>query len=258
VSENKALSERVVIVTGGGRGIGSGISEVLAGAGAHVAIIYPAASEEVHAKKMIEKIEKAGGKASSYLCDIGYREQIESTVAKIHKDLGRIDGLVNNAGICNFASFFEITPENWQRHLDVNLSGPFFLSQAVARFMKEKGKGAIVNISTVSAFRGGNKQVHYISSKGGLNGLTTSMAHEVKGLGIRVNAILCGGVATDININQRAEQEARDGKPYVDPPGVRGRGIPTDLGNAALFLLSDASEWVTGSLVAVDGGALIS
>ena len=84
------------------------------------------------------------------------------------------------------------------------------------------------------------------------------MAHEVKGFGIRVNAILCGGVATDININQRAEQEAQAGKPYVDPPGVRTRGIPTDLGNAALFLLSDASEWVTGSLVAVDGGALIS
>ena len=112
MSENKALSERVVIVTGGGRGIGSGISEVLAGAGAHVAIIYPTASEEVHAKKMIEKIEKSGGKATSYLCDIGFQDQIESTVAKIHKDLGRIDGLVNNAGICNFASFFEITPEN--------------------------------------------------------------------------------------------------------------------------------------------------
>lgn len=258
MSNQAVLAEKVVIVTGGARGIGSGISEVLAGAGAHVAIIYPAVSEEIHAKNMIEKIEKSGGSASSYLCDIGYREQIESTVAKIHRELGRIDGLVNNAGICNFASFFEITPENWQRHLDVNLSGPFFLSQEVAKFMREKGKGAIVNISTVSAFRGGNEQVHYIASKGGLNSLTTSMAHEVKGFGIRVNAILCGGVATDININQRAEQEARDGKPYVDPPGVRGRGVPTDLGNAALFLLSDASEWVTGSLVAVDGGALIS
>ena len=112
MSESTALADRVVIVTGGGRGIGSGILEVISGAGAHVAIIYPVASEEVHAKKMIEKIEKVGGKASSYLCDIGFQDQIESTVTKIHKDLGRIDGLVNNAGICNFAAFFEITPEN--------------------------------------------------------------------------------------------------------------------------------------------------
>ena len=115
MSEGKALADRVVIVTGGGRGIGSGISEVVAGAGAHVAIIYPVASEEVHAKSMIEKIEKAGGKASSYLCDIGYREQIESTVAKIHKDLGRIDGLVNNAGITRDGLLMRMKEDDWDK-----------------------------------------------------------------------------------------------------------------------------------------------
>ena len=257
----KALDGRVVIVTGGGRGIGGGISRVLAKAGAQVVIFHPPNNEydEVSAAaKVIADVEAYGGRAHSYLVDVGVREEVINAVVQVAGAHGRIDGLVNNAGICHFASFFDITPENWARHLAVNLSGPFFLSQAVAQHMKNQGKGSIVNISTVSAFRGGDRQVHYISSKGGLNSMTTSMAHELRDFNIRVNAILVGGVATDINIKQIQEQEARTGKSYVEGPGVRRLGKPEDLGSAALYLLSDESEWVTGALMAVDGGALIS
>ena len=253
-----ALKGRVVIVTGGGRGIGSGISRMVAAAGGEVAIIYPVDSEKVHADKVIAEIVGAGGKASAYLCDVGIQSECVRVVAEIVKDKGRVDALVNNAGICDFTAFEEITPEIWDRHLAVNLSGPFYLSQAVLKDMKPRKKGAIVNISTVSAYRGGNQQVHYISSKGGLSSLTTSMAHEVAQTGIRVNGILSGGVATDINIKQRADGEKRAGKPWVEREGVRSLGLPEDLGKAVVFLISDASEWVTGSLVAVDGGALIS
>ncbi len=253
-----ALAGRVVVVTGGGRGIGSGISKVVASAGGDVAIIYPTDSELVHAEKVLSEISANGGKASAYRCDVGIKQECDSVIQSIIRDKGRVDALVNNAGICDFTKFEEITPEIWERHIAVNLSGPFYLSQAVVKDMKPRKKGSIVNISTVSAYRGGDKQVHYISSKGGLSSLTTALAHEISSTGIRVNAILCGGVATEINFNQRAEAEARAGEPYVERPGVRARGLPEDLGNAVVFLISDASQWITGSLVAVDGGALIS
>ena len=253
-----ALKGRIVVVTGGGRGIGSGISKVVAAAGGEVVIIYPNESERAHADKVISEIAANGGRASAYRCDIGIRTECESVIQEIIRDKGRIDALVNNAGICEFTPFEKITPEIWDRHLAVNLSGPFYLSQAAIADMKPRGKGAVVNISTVSAYRGGDRQVHYIASKGGLSSLTTALAHEIVETGIRVNAILCGGVATDINIQQRADRERQLGKPWQERPGVRSMGLPEDLGNAVVYLISDASEWVTGSLVSVDGGALIS
>jgi NAD(P)-dependent dehydrogenase (short-subunit alcohol dehydrogenase family) len=253
-----ALAGRIVVVTGGGRGIGSGISKVVASAGGEAVIIYPTDGERVHADKVIAEIESKGGKASAYKCDVGVQSECSSVIAQIVKDKGRVDALVNNAGICDFTEFENITPEIWARHIAVNLSGPFFLSQAVVKDMKPRKKGAIVNISTVSAYRGGDRQVHYISSKGGLSSLTTSLAHEISSTGVRVNAILCGGVATDINIKQFEDREKATGKPFQERPGVRSLGKPEDLGSAVVFLISDASEWVTGSLVAVDGGALIS
>jgi NAD(P)-dependent dehydrogenase (short-subunit alcohol dehydrogenase family) len=258
---NESLKDSIMIVTGGGRGIGAGISRVLGASGAHVIIFHPeneAFDEFASTTSVINEIAANGGKATSYCVDVGDKKQIDAGIAHVIQDFGRIDGLINNAGICEFTPFFDIQPEVWHRHLNVNLNGPFFLSQAAGRAMKAQGKGAIVNISTVSAFRGGNEQVHYISSKGGLNSLTTSMAHELRGFNIRVNAILVGGVATDINDEQRAHY-AKQNPSVVDTyKGVRNLGLPEDLGNAARYLLSDESSWVTGSLVAVDGGALIS
>jgi len=261
VTDSKSLDGRVVIVTGGGRGIGAGISRVLGNAGAHVVIFHPSNGkfdEVAHANEVIAEIVANGGAASTMIVDVSDREKIIEAVEKVFTANGHIDGLVNNAGICDFASFFDITPENWDRHLAVNLSGPFFLAQAVARHMKDQGKGSIVNISTVSSFRAGDQQVHYISSKGGVNSLTTSMAHELRDLNIRVNAILTGGVATDINYDKRMEEDKRVGKPFEEGPGVRRYGKPEDLGHAVRYLLSDESEWVTGILMSVDGGAMRS
>ena len=261
MANTKSLDGRVVIVTGGGRGIGAGISRVLGDAGAHVVIFHPQNikfDEVAHAKKVIAEILAQGGHASALLVDVSDREQILVAVKKVFADYGHIDGLVNNAGICDFADFFDITPENWAKHIAVNLSGPFFLAQAVARHMKDQGKGSIVNISTVSSFRAGDQQVHYISSKGGVNSLTTSMAHELRDLNIRVNAILTGGVATDINLDKRKAEEKRTGKPFKEGPGIRRLGLPEDLGHAVRYLLSDESEWVTGILMSVDGGAMRS
>lgn len=261
MTEKNSLGSRVVIVTGGGRGIGAGISRILGAAGARVIIFHPQDDnfdELRHAKAVVAEVANSGGNASAMMVDISNRDLVIAAVRKVLADFGRIDGLVNNAGICDFASFFDITQANWDRHLAVNLSGPFFLAQAVARHMREQGKGSIVNISTVSTFRAGDQQVHYISSKGGLNSLTTSMAHELKDMNIRVNAILTGGVATDINLDKRRAEEERTGKPYMEGPGVRKMGRPEDIGHAVRYLLSDESEWVTGTLMSVDGGAMRS
>ena len=243
MSEGKALADRVVIVTGGGRGIGSGISEVVAGAGAHVAIIYPVASEEVHAKSMIAKIEKAGGKASSYLCDIGYREQIESTVAKIHKDLGRIDGLVNNAGICNFASFFEITPENWQRHLDVNLSGIFYLLRSLFPVMKAQKSGSIVAFTSGLATNGWPGAAAYATTKAGIVGLVKSAAHELRPFGVRINAVSPGLVLTPVFLDSASSEELAMYERSL------GLSKPEEVVPTLLYLISDAGETISGNVV---------
>lgn len=120
-----ALRGQIVVVTGGGRGIGSGISKVVAAAGGEVVIIYPHDGEREHADKVIAEISAKGGIASAYMCDIGVRSECESVIKEIIKDKGRIDALVNNAGICDFTPFEKITPEIWDRHIAVNLSGPF-------------------------------------------------------------------------------------------------------------------------------------
>jgi NAD(P)-dependent dehydrogenase (short-subunit alcohol dehydrogenase family) len=243
---------RVAIVTGGSRGIGSGICKELAKEGASVAVNYT--SHQYEADKVAEEIRQHGIKAEIFRANVSVKAEVDAMMEQIAAEFGRIDILVNNAGICPFRDFFDIDVETWRKTIDVNLTGMFFCSQAAGRVMKEQGGGAIVNISTVTAMRGGTDQVHYAASKGGVNSLTSSMAAALGGHGIRVNAILCGGVPTDINRSQFShpiEPKAKSGIPA-------GRvGDPEDLGKAVVYLASDDSEWVTGALLAVDGGSLI-
>jgi NAD(P)-dependent dehydrogenase (short-subunit alcohol dehydrogenase family) len=168
---------------------------------------------------------------------------------------GRVDILVNNAGICPFSDFFDIDEETWRRTIDVNLAGPFFSSQAAARIMRDQGKGSIINISTVTSFRGGSTQVHYAASKGGMNSLTSSMTSALGKYGIRVNTILCGGVITDINRFQLKEVPEPKAKTKYLPAGRVGD--PEDLGKAVVYFASDDSEWVVGAQLAVDGGGFV-
>ncbi len=249
------LEGRVALVTGGSRGIGSGICKELARAGARIALNYT--NNEAEALKVASEIEQSGAQVRIYRTDVSQRIEVNEMVKQVIVDFGTVDILVNNAGICPFRDFFDIDEETWNRTIHVNLSGMFFTSQAAARHMKEQGRGSIVNISTVTALRGGDQQVHYTASKGGVNSLTTSMACALREYGIRVNSILCGGVLTDINREQVIQLE-QAGHRVTDTKGVRSLGIPEDLGKAVVYLASDDSEWVTGSLMAVDGGALSS
>lgn len=251
------LNGRTAIVTGGGRGIGSGICKALAEEGAVVAVNYRSNREE--AEQVVQAIRATGGEAFSVQADISRRQEAIRMIEEVHGTCRRVDILVNNAGISPFVDFFDIDAETWRETIETNLSGTFHCSQAAARFMKDQGGGAIVNISTVSAFRSGGRttQVHYAASKGGINSLTSSMACALGSYGIRVNTILCGGVVTDIN-RDLFPPELHKPKARYEPLPLKRLGDPEDLGKAVVFLVSDESSWTTGAQLAVDGGWWVS
>ncbi len=245
------LNGKVAIVTGGSRGIGKGISLVLAKAGATVAVNYT--HHEEAAQQVVDEIQQMKGSALAVKSNVANKEEVDSMVNHVYQAYGRIDILVNNAGVCEFKDFFDIDQQLWQDTLSTNLGGMFFCSQAVARYMKEAGCGSIVNISTVTTLKGGVEQVHYAASKGGVNSLTSSIANALGRYGIRVNAILCGGVITDIN-RHRVPQEMWVPRAKSQRLPLGRLGDPEDLGQAVLFLACEDSAWITGALLPVDGG----
>lgn len=247
------LDGAVSIVTGGSRGIGRGICLELAKEGSHIGINYTSNQQE--AEKVRKQVESYGVQAISVKADVSKKDEVDQMMDQVYEQFGKIDHLINNAGICPFQDFFDIDLKTWNQTIDVNLKGMFLCSQAAGKYMKTQGKGSIVNITSVTANRGGAEQVHYAASKGGGNSLTTSMAYALGKYGIRVNAIACGGVITDINrhlINENHRKKTEDKLPA-------GRwGEPQDLGKAVVYLVSEDSSWVTGSLITVDGGFLIT
>lgn len=246
----KRFADKVAIVTGGARGIGRGIALELAGEGANVVINYVEA--DTAANEVVAEIERDGGRAAAIQADVGVRNDAESLVSKAVEQFGRVDVLVNNAGICPFRSFWDITDDVWERTLRTNLYGAFVTSQAAARVMRDQGGGAIVHISSVSSYLGGPEQVHYCATKGGMNAMTSSMAVALGEYGIRVNAVLPGGVHTDIN------RHHWEGRPAT-PPGlpVNRTGQPWDMARAVCYLASDDAAWLTGVLLPVDGGLTV-
>lgn len=245
------LAGKVAIVTGAARGIGRGIAEHLAALGAKVVVNYVNAEEA--ARDVVSGIEARGGTAVTIQGDVGIRADAEALVAGTVERFGRVDVLVNNAGICPFRDFFEITDDVWEITHRTNLYGPFVTSQAAARVMRDQGGGVIIHITSVTANFGGPQQVHYAATKGGLNSMTSSMAVALGPYNIRVNAVLPGGVPTDINKEQRKNQDPnrKPGLPINRP------GSPADIAGAVAYLASDEAAWVTGVMLPVDGGVSI-
>jgi len=246
----RRFAGKAAVVTGGARGIGRGIALELAREGAGVVVNYVEA--DTAASDLVAEIERAGGAAAAVRADIGRRSDAESLVVAAVDRFGRLDVLVNNAGICPFRSFWEITDDVWEATLRTNLYGAFVTSQAAARVMRDQGGGAIVHVSSVSSYLGGPEQVHYCATKGGINAMTSAMAVALGEHNIRVNAVLPGGVPTDINRHQwEGQPAARPGLP-VDRPGT-----PWDIARAVCYLASDDAAWVTGTLLPVDGGLTV-
>ncbi|MDT5009224.1 MAG: 3-oxoacyl-[acyl-carrier protein] reductase [Mycobacterium sp.] len=239
---------RVALVTGGTRGIGRAITELLADSGVDVAAGY--ATDAVAAESVREQREKAGARVTLHRVDVGDPDSCRRLVGEVLDQHGQLDYLVNNAGVVTEQRYGDITADDWQRHVAVNLSGAFYLTQAAMGTMIERRFGRIVNIGSVSATMGSPVQIAYAAAKSGLVGLTRSTARAVARKGITVNCVIPGSFDTDLS--QGLALTARDVVTSMIPVGRWGR--PEELAHAVRFLLDDMASYITGSVVTVDGG----
>lgn len=244
------LSGKVAIVTGLSRGLGQGIALALAEAGADVFGVSTKGAPET--KKQVEAL----GRTYHEICaDLSDASVAEAIVEECCKAFGKVDILVNNAGAMRRASAYEMTEQDWDHVVDVNLKTVFFLAQSAARKMRDQGDGGkIINLASMLSYQGGVNVAGYTASKGGVKTLTMLLANEWAKDGISVNAIAPGYMATDMT---EAIQNDPKRNPDILARIPKGRwGTPRDLGGAAVFLASEASDYVTGITIPVDGGWL--
>lgn len=247
------LNNKVALITGGSMGIGQAISIKFAQEGARVAI---AAQGQPALQETEEYIRTLGGEVLTIDFDIQDKSQIEDVIAYVQSEWGTIDILVNNAGICNPAPFLEITEEEWDRHLNINLKGTFLFSQKTAAMMvNQQVEGVIINMSSVNGLAAEVRQAHYNTSKGGMNVLTMSMALELAEHGIRVNALCPGFIETRLTKPKINNPYAI--REYLKTIPIGRVGQPEDIADAALFLASHESRYMTGQCLVVDGGQLM-
>ncbi|MBO5374305.1 MAG: SDR family oxidoreductase [Clostridia bacterium] len=238
--------EKIVLITGGSRGIGASCVRAFANRGYKVAFTY------LSSKQKADKIAKECG-ALAIQADISSSNQVNDAVDLVIKHFGRVDILVNNAGISEFSLFTDITDEMWQKMLDTNLSGAFYASRAVLPSMISRKAGCIVNIASMWGEVGASCEVHYSASKAGLIGMTKALAKEVALSGIRVNCVSPGAIDTDMNAHLTIEDI--DAIKLETPLGRLG--TPEEIANAVLFLASDEASFITGQILGVNGGMII-
>lgn len=244
------LDGKTAIVTGCNRGLGKGMALGLAEAGADIAGVFHSTPSGLE-----DEVAALGRKFVGIKADLGQPGAVQGIVDKALEGLGRVDILVNNAGIIRRAPALDFSEEDWDQVMEVNLKSLFFLSQAAARQMVKQGQGGkIINVASMLSFQGGILVSSYTASKSGVMGLTRLMANEWAAEGIQVNAIAPGYMATDNTAALRAD-EARNEQILARIPAGRW-GDPADLKGCAVFLASEASRYVNGYTIAVDGGWL--
>ncbi len=239
---------RVALVTGASRGIGRAVAEGLAADGFDLALVYAGNGEA--AAQAVAACERAGASARAYRCDVSNAEQVKATVAAILSDFGGVWALVNNAGVTRDGLLARMKDEDFSRVLDVNLVGAFNMTRSLTRaFMRQRG-GRVVNMSSVVGLMGNAGQANYAASKAGLVGLTKSVARELAGRGVTVNAVAPGFVRTDMTAGLPDEVAAR----YEGQIPLGRLADPAEVAAVVRFLVSDAAAYVTGEVVRVDGG----
>jgi NAD(P)-dependent dehydrogenase (short-subunit alcohol dehydrogenase family) len=238
----------VAIITGAGRGIGSQIARTFAAEGAQVVV---ADIDEASARRVADAINEAGGQAIGLCVDVSELAQVERLVNETQTRFGKLDVLVNNAGVGLNKPFLATTLEEWELQLRVNLTGTFLCAQAAARAMVHRGGGRIVNVASISGQRGGQGRAAYGAAKAGVILLTKVMAVELSPLGIRVNAVAPGPVDTD---QSRETHTPSTRRAYYDRIPARRYGEREEIAAAALFLASQESSFVSGHVLNVDGG----
>ena len=243
-----SLDGKVALVTGANTGLGQAMAVALAGAGASIALIGRSVPDDTEAL-----IRGGGGKAVVVMADLSNSDIASTVVQQSEDSLGRVDILVNNAGIIRREDALDFSEADWDDVMTTNLKAPFFLAQAAAKSMvRGKRRGKIINVASLLSLQGGIRVASYTASKSGLAGLTRLLANEWAAKGINVNAIVPGYFATNNTTVLRADEE-RNRQILERIPAGRW-GNPGDLGGAAVFLASAASDYVHGTLLPVDGG----
>ncbi|MBM3570059.1 MAG: SDR family oxidoreductase [Alphaproteobacteria bacterium] len=246
------LTGKCVLVTGGNSGIGLGMAEALAEAGAAVCIWGTKAEKN---RKALDAIARHGGKAHALVCDVSQESQVEAAFAETLKLLGRVDACFANAGVSSGrgAAFHEMDTAEWRRVLGVNLDGAFFTFRAAVRHMVSRpGGGSLVGTASLAALSGPAKNQHYAATKGGLISMMRGLAVEYARHGIRANAVLPGWIESDMTARAFAWDKFRDAVMPRIP--MRRWGKPQDFGGLAVYLASDASAYHTGDQMLIDGG----
>jgi 2-dehydro-3-deoxy-D-gluconate 5-dehydrogenase len=244
-----SLEGQVALVTGANKGIGQALAVALAQAGADVALVGRSDTGETAAA-----VQALGRRAHFVQADLQGVLPAQHAAKSVVQHFGRLDILVNNAGIIRRAAALDFTEADWDAVMDTNLKAAFFLSQSAARHMAKRGSGKLINICSMLSFQGGLRVASYTAAKSGLAGLTRLLANEWAPLGIQVNAIAPGYIATDNTAALQADAERNRQILERTPAGRWGR--PDDLAGAVVFLASAASDFVNGHVLAVDGGWL--
>ncbi|HEY9808693.1 MAG TPA: 3-oxoacyl-[acyl-carrier-protein] reductase [Halomicronema sp.] len=244
------LQDKVAIVTGASRGIGRAIALALATQGAKVAINY--ASSSAAADEIVTEIMGQGGEALALQADVSKPEQVESLFDAVTEKWGRVDVLVNNAGITRDTLLLRMKLEDWQSVIDLNLSGVFLCTKAVSKLMLKQRSGRIINIASVAGQMGNPGQANYSAAKAGVIGFTKTVAKEFASRGITVNAVAPGFISTDMTSNLKSDEILK----FI-PLGRYGQ--PEEVAGMVRFLAADpAAAYITGQVFNVDGGMVMA
>jgi len=243
----KRLANQVALITGGARGIGREIAQRFAQEGADIAL-FDVNVEQL--EQTAQELRQGGRRAEGIVVDVTDGKQVDAGVAKVLDKLGRLDILINNAGITKDTLVIRMDDAQWDRVLDINLKGTFLCTRAVARVMLKQRRGRIVSIASIVGLIGNPGQANYAASKAGVVGLTKAVAKELASRGITCNAIAPGFIKTEMTeaLPDAAKQRLQEAIP------MGSLGEPSDVAGAALFLVSEAARYITGHVLVVDGG----
>lgn len=250
-----ALTGKVAVVTGASRGIGRAIAMRLADEGAMVVIDHP--GDDDAADAAVDAIRQQGGEAIAVKADVSSAQDVDVLFAETLKQYHTVDIMVNNAGICPFVDWFDLTEELWDRVHDINLKGAFLCSRRASTIMRDHQHGGrIISVSSISALVGGGLQTHYTPTKAGVRSLMQSLAIVLGPYGITCNSILPGSILTDINREHYRDQAILERDRKRIPLGRLGD--PKDIAGVAAFLASEDARYITGSDILVDGGLFVN
>lgn len=246
------LSGKVVFITGAGRGIGYGAAHVLATDGATVVL---SDQDEQPLMDAVARLQANGNDAAGLVCDIAAEPDVTRTVGWVLERYGRIDGLVNNAGVVKVAPFIKHTAEDWEKLTSVNLIGNFLVTRAVVPHLISRGSGSVVSVSSIAALGYTTSHAAYAATKAGLLAMTRELAVELSPHRVRANAVLPGYIRTELSESVAKANESLGPRRPAREPAPDRWGTPRDVGHLVSFLIGDRSSYITGAAITISGGA---